>query len=101
MEKVKLLQLLIDILNLRDEKITAVKSQRYEEGTILRDRERILERMFYKELMGYDDNYQDYVYSKYTESIKNYLKSEYNLDYNDYTKRALIREIKLMYSQKI
>ena len=96
MEKVKLLQLLIDILNLRDEKITAVKSQRYEEGTILRDRERILERMFYKELVGCDSYYEQFEYSKYTESIKNYLKSEYNLDYNDYTKRALIREIKLI-----
>ena len=96
MEKVKLLQLLIDILDLRDEKMKAIKSQRYEEGAILRDRERILERMFYKKVMGCDDNYQDFVYSKYTECIKDYLKSEYNLDYNDYTKTALIREIKLI-----
>ena len=63
---VETLRLLIDLLEVKEKKNVAIKFQKYEEGATLRDQERILERMVYRELLGYcDGNWETFNYKAY------------------------------------
>ena len=48
----ELLNLLIDLLGVKEKKMSAIYSQRFEDGAHLRDQERILERMVYEKRLS-------------------------------------------------
>ncbi len=92
------LKLLIDLLEVKERKHLAIDTQNYQDAAIIRDRERILERMVYRELIGYsDENWETFNYKSYDNFITDYILNKYGLDYhNRGTIKSLIREIKLI-----
>ena len=95
---VETLRLLIDLLEVKEKKNVAIKFQKYEEGATLRDQERILERMDYRELLGYcDGNWETFNYKAYDTFISDYILNKYDVDYHSKgTLKTLIREFKLI-----
>lgn len=95
---VETLRLLIDLLEVKEKKNVAIKFQKYEEGATLRDQERILERMVYRELLGHcDENWETFNYKEYDTFISDYILNKYGVDYHSKgTPKTLIREIKLI-----
>ena len=95
---VETLRLLIDLLEVKEKKNVAIKFQKYEEGATLRDQERILERMVYRELLGhFDENWKTFNYKEYDTFISDYILNKYGVDYHSKgTPKTLIREIKLI-----
>lgn len=95
------LNLLIDLLEVKEKKLSAIRSQRYEDGAILRDQERILERMVYEKIRGRDKNWEVFDYKSYDVAISDYLSEKYGIEYNSSSGlyhdslKVLIREIKL------
>ncbi len=92
------LKLLIDLLEVKERKHLAIDTQNYQDAAIIRDQERILERMLYRELIGYcDENWEKFNYKSYDNFITDYILNKYGLDYhNRGTIKSLIREIKLI-----
>ena len=92
------LKLLIDLLEVKERKHLAIDNQNYQDAAIVRDQERILERMVYRELIGYyDENWETFNYKSYDNFITDYILNKYGLDYhNRVTIKSLIREIKLI-----
>ena len=95
---VETLRLLIDLLEVKEKKNVAIKFQKYEEGATLRDQERILERMVYRELLGHcDENWETFNYKEYDTFISDYILNKYGVDYHSKgTLKTLIREFKLI-----
>ena len=95
---VETLRLLIDLLEVKEKKNVAIKFQKYEEGATLRDQERILERMVYRELLGHcDENWETFNYKEYDTFISDYILNKYGVDYHSKgTPKTLIREVKLI-----
>jgi hypothetical protein len=95
---VETLKLLVELLEIKERKLLAIQNQRYEDGANIRDQERILERMVYRELLGYcDENWETFNYKSYDEFITDYILNKYGLDYHKSgTIKSLIREIKLI-----
>jgi len=95
---VETLRLLIDLLEVKEKKNVAIKFQKYEDGATLRDQERILERMVYRELLGHcDENWETFNYKEYDTFISDYILNKYGVDYHSKgTPKTLIREIKLI-----
>ena len=93
----ELLNLLIDLLEVKEKKMSSIKSQKYEDGANLRDQERILERMIYEKIRGRDENWQVFDYKSYYDAISDYLSEKYGIEYSSSKEslRVLIREIKL------
>ena len=96
--EIETLKLLIELLEVKERKHLAIDNQNYEDGARIRDREKILERMVYKELLGYcDKNWVTFNYKSYDYFITDYILNEYGLNYHKRgTIKALIREIKLI-----
>lgn len=95
---VETLRLLIDLLEVKEKKNNTIKSQKYGEAATLRDQERILERMVYRELLGYcDENWETFNYKAYDSLISDYLLNKYGVEYHSKgAPKTLIREIKLI-----
>ena len=93
----ELLNLLIDLLEVKEKKMSAIYSQRFDDGANLRDQERILERMIYEKIRGRDENWQVFDYKSYYDAISDYLSEKYGIEYSSSKEslRVLIREIKL------
>lgn len=98
----ELLNLLIDLLEVKEKKMSAIRSQRYEDGALLRDQERILERMVYEKIRGRDKNWEVFDYKSYDVFISEYLLDKYGIKYNSSSNDSLkvlltirVREIKL------
>lgn len=98
----ELLNLLVDLLEVKEKKMSAIYSQRYEDGAILRDQERILERMVYEKIRGRDENWEVFDYKSYDVAISDYLSEKYGIEYNSSSNDSLkvlltirVREIKL------
>ena len=97
----ELLNLLIDLLEVKEKKMSAIYSQRFEDGAILRDQERILERMVYEKIRGRDKNWEVFDYKSYDVAISEYLLDKYGIEYSSRdvksrkSLKVLIREIKL------
>lgn len=96
----ELLNLLVDLLEVKEKKHNAIKFQKYEEGALLRDQERILERMIYEKIRGRDENWNVFDYKSYENTISDYLSQKYGIKYGYYADvnglKILIREIKLI-----
>jgi hypothetical protein len=90
------LKLLIDLLEININKHLAIQNQRYEDGSILRDRERKLERIIYKNLVGCDEDWEKFNYKAYYDFIKEYLMENYRIEYKVSNIKTLIRELKLI-----
>lgn len=90
------IKLLIDLFEINNNKHLAIQNQRYEDGAILRDRERILERMIYKNLVGCDEDWEKFNYKAYYDFIKEYLMENYKIEYKVSNIKALTRELKLI-----
>ena len=93
----ELLNLLVDLLEVKEKKMSAIYSQRFEDGALLRDQERILERMVYEKIRGRDENWEVFDYKSYDVAISDYLSEKYGIEYSSSKEslRVLIREIKL------
>lgn len=97
----ELLNLLINLLELKEKKMTAIYSQRFEDGAHLRDQERKLERMIYEKIRGRDKNWEVFDYKSYGVAISDYLLDRYGIEYSSRdvksrnSLKVLIREIKL------
>jgi hypothetical protein len=96
--EVETLRLLIDLLEVKERKHLAIDTQQYQDAATLRDQERILERMVYRELLGYtDENWETFDYKAYDSFISNYILNKYGVDYHSKgTPKTLIREFKLI-----
>ena len=90
------IKLLIDLFEINNNKHLAIQNQRYEDGSILRDRERKLERIIYKNLVGCDEDWEKFNYKAYYDFIKNYLMENYKIEYKVSNIKALTRELKLI-----
>jgi hypothetical protein len=90
------IKLLIDLFEINNNKHLAIQNQRYEDGAILRDKERKLERMIYKNLVGCDENWKTFNYKSYYDFIKKYLMENYKIEYKVSNIKTLIRELKLI-----
>ena len=90
------IKLLIDLFEINNNKHLAIQNQRYEDGSILRDRERKLERIIYKNLVGCDEDWEKFNYKAYYDFIKNYLMENYRIEYKVSNIKTLIRELKLI-----
>ena len=95
---VETIRLLIDLLEVKEKKNDAIELQNYEVAASLRDKERILERMVYRELLGYtDENWERFNYKEYDTFISDYILNKYGVDYHSKgTHKTLIREFKLI-----
>lgn len=95
---VETIRLLIDLLEVKEKKNYAIELQNYEGAASLRDQERILERMVYRELLGYtDENWETFNYKAYDSFISDYILNKYGVDYHSKgTPKTLIREFKLI-----
>lgn len=95
---VETLRLLIDLLEVKERKHLAIDTQNYQDAASIRDQERILERMVYRELLGYcDENWETFNYKYYDDFITDYILNKYGLNYHKKgTIKALIRDIKLI-----
>jgi len=98
----ELLNLLVDLLEVKEKKMSAIYSQRFDDGANLRDQERILERMIYEKIRGRDKNWEVFDYKSYDIAISDYLLDKYGIEYNSSrdvksrnSLKVLIREIKL------
>jgi len=90
------IKLLIDLFEINNNKHLAIQNQRYEDGSILRDRERKLERIIYKNLVGCDEDWEKFNYKAYYDFIKEYLIENYKIEYKVSNIKALTRELKLI-----
>ena len=92
-------ELLYKLEEIRNNKSEAVKSQKYEQASYLRDQEKQVYQEIYKFLNG-DDNYKWVSDDIVNESIKDYLENKHNIkidkeDIKNYNFKELIRKIKL------
>ena len=95
---VETLRLLIDLLEVKERKNLAIDTHQYQDAATLRDQERILERMVYRELLGHcDENWKTFNYKEYDTFISDYILNKYDVDYHSKgTLKTLIREFKLI-----
>ena len=95
---VETLRLLIDLLEVKERKNLAIDTYQYQDAATLRDQERILERMVYRELLGHcDENWKTFNYKEYDTFISDYILNKYGVDYHSKgTPKTLIRELKLI-----
>jgi len=97
MQNLEFLNLLLDLLDVKEKKSVAIRSQKYEKGATLRDQERILEKMVYEKLKGLDKNWDEY--KSHYETISEFIFNRWGLEYQSATKsciKTITREIKLM-----
>ena len=95
---VKTLMLLIDLLEVKERKNLSIDTHQYQDAATLRDQERILERMVYRELLGHcDENWKTFNYKEYDTFISDYILNKCGVDYHSKgTPKTLIRELKLI-----
>jgi hypothetical protein len=95
---VETLRLLIDLLEVKERKHLAIDTQQYQDAASIRDQERILERMVYRELIGHcDENWETFNYKVYDTFICDYILNKYGVNYHSKeTIKALVREMKLI-----
>ena len=75
--------LIMKVIEIRNQKLSTIRLQKYEQAAQLRDTERQFEEKIYNKINGLEDVERDYDWKLFEETINGYLLKEYGLKYTD------------------